>query len=86
MKRIGEWTIEIIKRSDTAQGFEVHRRDSGAYPDTRRFNTLYEITYSILLVFLCLDRIVVVRTRMPGGVGGGFAETLSRSILYEYAS
>ena len=23
LKRIGEWTIEIIKRSDTAQGFEV---------------------------------------------------------------
>src|SRR6202035_2169558 len=23
LKRIGEWTLEIIKRSDTAQGFEV---------------------------------------------------------------
>jgi transposase len=23
LKRIGEWTVEIIKRSDTAQGFEV---------------------------------------------------------------
>ena len=23
LKRMGEWTIEIIKRSDTAQGFEV---------------------------------------------------------------
>ena len=23
LKRIGEWTIEIIKRSDTAKGFEV---------------------------------------------------------------
>ena len=23
LKRIGEWTIEIIKRSDTAQGFEI---------------------------------------------------------------
>jgi transposase len=23
LKRIGEWTIEIIKRSDTVQGFEV---------------------------------------------------------------
>ena len=23
LKRIGEWTIELIKRSDTAQGFEV---------------------------------------------------------------
>jgi transposase len=22
LKRIGEWTVEIIKRSDTAQGFE----------------------------------------------------------------
>src|ERR1019366_10664035 len=23
LKRIGEWTLEIIRRSDTAQGFEV---------------------------------------------------------------
>jgi transposase len=23
LKRIGEWTVKIIKRSDTAQGFEV---------------------------------------------------------------
>jgi transposase len=29
LKRIGEWTIEIIKRSDTAQGFEVLPRKMG---------------------------------------------------------
>ena len=29
LKRIGEWTIEIIKRSDTAQGFEVAAAQMG---------------------------------------------------------
>ena len=47
----------LASRSSPHRSLPVHRRDSGACPDTRRFNTLYEITYSILLVFpdsMCL--------------------------------
>src|SRR5260370_4670003 len=44
-------------RSSPHRSLPVHRRDSGACLDTRRFNTPYEITYSTLLVFpesMCL--------------------------------
>ncbi len=44
-------------RSSPHRSLPVHRRDSGACLDTRRFNTHYEITYSTLLVFpesMCL--------------------------------
>src|SRR5262249_56950227 len=39
-----------VSRSSPHRSLPVHRRDSGACPDTRRFNTPYEIRCSTLLV------------------------------------
>ncbi len=52
LKRHGDWAIEIIKRSDTANGFEVLPRRNGD-----RHNT----TISAQTGFLTADRVVCIR-------------------------
>ena len=49
--------VASASRRSPRRSLPVHRRVSGACPDTRRFNTPCEITYSTLLVFpesMCL--------------------------------
>src|SRR5207302_6310460 len=58
-------------RSSPHRSLPVHRRDSGACPGTRRYNTPYEITYSMLLVFpesLCLCRLNLIEPPWYGPV------------------
>jgi hypothetical protein len=47
LKRIGEWTVEIIKRSDTAQGFEVATGSKAQGDSERSIRVIFGFARSV---------------------------------------